>query len=335
MSPNKNAVILFGLCSALAACDHSNPVEPEAVTSQASASATQGMNLLAAGNTWATMRALSPNRWASAAGAINGIVYVVGGWGADGGTFTRVDAYRVATNTWARVASLPAARADLNGASPINGKLYVTGGTNRDGIKTKTLYVYDPATNSWSRKADMPRPSCGGDQGVISGQLYVYTACLAMNTMGEVFFRYNPATNTWVKRAAPPVDHSYGAGAAVGGKFYLTGGYTCCDGNTHNLDVYNPATNSWTVRPGKGSTSITAAVLNEKLYILGGYGDTYNSAVNAYDPVTNRWTSKAPMPSGSALGSAAASNGKLYHIEGQSMTIPWTTLPSKVYAYTP
>ena len=47
MSRYKNAVILFGLCSTVAACDRS-PTEPEALTSQASDSATQSMSLLAA-----------------------------------------------------------------------------------------------------------------------------------------------------------------------------------------------------------------------------------------------------------------------------------------------
>ena len=294
---------------------------------------------LAAGNTWATKRSLSPSRWSAAAGAINGTVYVVGGWGRDA-PLSRVDAYKIATNTWSRVASLPAARGGLDGASVINGKLYVSGGTNRDGIKTKTLYVYDPATNRWTRKADMPRASCGGDQGVIGGQLYVYTGCFARDNMGAVFFRYNPSTNTWLKRAAPPVDHSNGGGAAIGGKFYLNGGYTpmcggSCSGNTHNLDIYNPATNTWTVRQGTGLTSITSATLNGKLYAIGGEGDTYHRTVQAYDPGSNTWRARASLPAGSALGTAAVANGKLYYLEGRSMTIPSTTEPSRFYVYTP
>jgi N-acetylneuraminic acid mutarotase len=326
MPRNKTAVIVFGLCSALAACERSDPMEPGAVPSQAG-----DMSPLAAGNTWATKRPLSAWRAAAAAGAINGIVYVAGGWGRSA-PLARVDAYNIATNTWFQVASLPAARGDLNGGSVINGKLYVSGGTNRDGIKTRTLFVYDPATNSWARKADMPRASCGGDQGVIGGQLYVYTGCQAQNNMGAVFFRYNPSTNTWVTRAAPPVDHSVGAGAAIGGKFYLNGGFTCCDGNTHTVDVYNPATNTWTTRLGKGSIGTTAAALNGKLYIIGGEGDTYNSRVDAYDPVANTWTSKASLPQGSSSGFAATANGKLYYIEGYTT---WTDGPSRLYVYTP
>ena len=70
-----------------------------------------------------------------------------------------------------------------------------------------------------------------------------------------------------------------------------------------------------------------------KLYVLGGEGDTFNKTVNAYDPVTNTWTNKAPLPEGSALGTATSANGKLYYIEG--LTMAFTEVPSRVYAYTP
>jgi N-acetylneuraminic acid mutarotase len=309
------------------------------VTGPTSPANLEELAAVTAGNTWARKAPLSPARWSAGAGSINGIIYVAGGWGRDA-PLSRVDAYKISTNTWSRVASLPAARGDVNGASVINNKLYVSGGTNRTGRQTRTLFVYDPATNQWTQKADMPRASCGGDQGVIGGQLYVYTGCYSKDNNGEVFFRYNPSTNTWVKRAPPPVDHNSGGGAAVNGKFYLNGGYTpecggSCIGNTHNLDVYDPATNTWTVRAGTGTTGLTGAALNSKLYAIGGEGDTYHRTVQAYDPGTNTWNTRAPLPEGSALGTATMANGKLYYLEGRSPTIPWTTQPSRFYAYTP
>ena len=333
MSQNRNvAAMLLGLSFSLPACDR-ELTEPEAVSSLPS----DPPSLAVTSNTWATKRPLWPWRRSAGAGAINGIVYVAGGWSRSA-PLARVDAYNIATNTWSQVASLPAARADVNGGSVINGKLYVTGGVNRSGLQTRTLFVYDPATNRWAQKADMPRAGCGGDQGVIGGQLYIYTGCFRSENAGAVFFRYNPSTNMWVKLAAPPVDHFHGAGAAFGGKFYLNGGYTSacggsCMGNTHSLDIYNPATNTWSTRLGRGSTATTGAALNGKLYVLGGEGDTFNKTVNAYDPVTNTWTNKAPLPEGSALGTATSANGKLYYIEG--LTMAFAEVPSRVYAYTP
>ncbi|HEY9016200.1 MAG TPA: kelch repeat-containing protein, partial [Gemmatimonadales bacterium] len=191
-----------------------------------------------------------------AAGTIIGTIYVVGGRARDGTALARVDAYRVATNSWSQVASLPSARANPNGASVINGKLYVTGGTNQNGGSTRTLFVYDTVTKRWSRKADVPRPSCDGEQGVIRGQLYVYTGCYASDNAGAVFFRYDPNTDSWLRRAAPPNDHKSGAAAVIDGRFHLATGFrpgcgtTRCDDLHSELDVYDPSTNTWkTKRP--------------------------------------------------------------------------------------
>jgi N-acetylneuraminic acid mutarotase len=301
------------------------------VAGPTSPASSEELSAVMAGNTWATKRPLSTWRTGAAAGAINGKVYVAGGWGRTN-PVARVDAYNIATDTWTQVASMPAARAHVNGGTVINGKLYVSGGINRSGLQTRSLFVYDPATNRWTQKADMPRSSCGGDQGVIAGRLYVYTGCQAQNTMGAVFFRYNPSTNTWVQRAAPPIDHSSGAGDAMGGKFYLNGGFSCCDGNTYNLDIYDPATNKWTTRLGTGAIATTASMLNGKLYVIGGYGDTYNSRVEAYDPVSNTWQVRASLPEGSAFGMATTASGKIYYLEGETA---WTAGPSRLYVYTP
>jgi N-acetylneuraminic acid mutarotase len=339
--------LTLGLASAFVgiSCHDNNegPTEPEAMTSPAA-----DMSVVAASNTWATKRSLSPWRMSMPAGTINGIIYVVGGRGRAGAPLARVDAYNVATNTWSQVASLPSARAHLNGASMINGKLYVTGGSDMNGTWTRTLFVYNPGTNSWSRKADMPRASCDGDQGVIAGQLYVYTGCFAAKNLGRVFFRYNPAMNTWVVRAAPRFDHSSGAGAVVNGKFYLAGGYDLVEASPTNsefeelngkLEVYNPATNSWMTRApmSRSKAGMAGAALNGKLYLAGGAssgGEFPENTLQAYDPMTNMWMMKAPMPTRHSQGAATMAGGRLFTIWGYEYLEPSDT-PSRVYAYTP
>jgi N-acetylneuraminic acid mutarotase len=299
-----------------------------------------------------------------AAGSIDGIIYVVGGLRRDFiSRLARVDAYNVATNTWSQVASMPGARESPNGASVINGKLYVSGGRNREGNPTKTLFVYDPGSNRWARKADMPQAGCGGTQGVIDGQLYVYmppigggSPCHGSSEVG-LFFRYNPARDTWVRRAAAPNDHKQGAGRVINGKFYLAGGFrlhpcavdgepTFCDELHSQLDVYDPASNTWATKaPIPGNRHLmAAAVLNGKLFLvagLGGFSDYALSTVEAYDPLTNRWTAKAPLPIGSAAGVAVTAAGRIVFIsgtvveDGNSEQQPWVAGPTEVYAYTP
>jgi hypothetical protein len=357
MSPNRNAAILLALCFGLAGCDRSEPTAPEAMSPLPS----DAPSLAVTSNSWATKRSLAPWRTYMAADTINRIIYVVGGRRrSEPVTLARVDAYNIATNTWIQVASLPAARDAVNGASTINGKLYVSGGRNKDSQGTRTLFVYDPVRNSWSRKADMPQTGCGGSQGAIGGRLYVYIPPLGSNfsstcypsTKGR-FFRYNPATNTWVTRAAPPTDHKGGAGGVINGKFYLAGGWKLdpctvngepvdCEGLDNALHAYDPASNTWTTKaPMSAYREIMAsAVLNGKLFLMGGNGwpsDYPLTTVEVYDPVVNKWTMKARLPRGSAAGAAAAASGKVYYIEGglAGFEPGYSTDPSKVYAYTP
>lgn len=349
-----NKVIIFCLCSALAACSQDPTAisaDPEAVMAEAGA-ATQSTNVLQAGNTWTAKRSLWPWRGSMAAATVNGVIYVVGGRRQSQEppfivtAISRVDAYRVAANTWSQVASLPGVRVSPNGASVISGKLYVSGGLNREFRPTKTLFVYDPGTNSWMRKADMPLAGCHGIQGVIGGQLYVYmpstddgTGCDGSSN-GAVVFRYNPATNRWVNRAAPPSAHVLGAGGVINGKFYLAGG------GTKALHVYDPGSNTWMTRAPMSASrsSMAGAVLDGKLFLVGGGGwpsDYPLSTVEVYDPATNRWTMKAPLPIGTAEGAAAMAAAKIFYISGVVHELgggteqPWAPGPSEVYAYTP
>ncbi len=351
MSQHKHLAILFGLCTTMAACDAAGPTDTPEPVAEAVGAEPQSVR-----NSWAAKRSLAPARIFMAAGAINGIIYVVGGRRVDPNAneirvIARVDAYDVATNTWSQVASLPGPREEPNGASVINGKLYVTGGrsnvvSNNLFKATKTLFVYDPGTNRWTRKADMPQAGCAGVQGVIGGLLYVYLPpvgggayCDGSSQVG-LFFRYDPSTDTWMRRAAPPSDHKEGAGQVINNRLYLAGGWklspcavdgepTFCDELSAQLDVYNPTSNTWETKARLPDIEggMAAAGLNGKLFLVGGYGGASEGAwvnVDAYNPLTNRWMAKAPLPVGSNSGAAATVGSRIFYMAG-----------SRVYAYTP
>ena len=63
--------------------------------------------------------------------------------------------------------------------------------------------------------------------------------------------------------------------------------------------------------------SLTAVVVNGRIYAIGGYSEAEYTAVNEeYDPATNTWVIKAPMPTARSSLAAAAVNGKIYAIGG-------------------
>jgi N-acetylneuraminic acid mutarotase len=62
----------------------------------------------------------------------------------------------------------------------------------------------------------------------------------------------------------------------------------------------------------RGKVAATSA--NGKIYAIGGYGG--GNTVEVYDPLTNSWSSAAPMPTARAELAAANVNGKIYAIGG-------------------
>ena len=61
-----------------------------------------------------------------------------------------------------------------------------------------------------------------------------------------------------------------------------------------------------------------AVPVNGKIYAIGGWGvnDAFESVVEVYDPVTDTWEDKAPLPVASGDFGFAGFNGKIYVFGG-------------------
>ncbi len=128
--------------------------------------------------------------------------------------------------------------------------------------------------------------------------------------------------------------------AVVNGQIYAIGGYDKSQKNF--LDVnekYNPATDTWEQKapmPTK-RVSFGIAVYENKVYCFG--GQIINQAGNrqvinvteVYDPATDTWTTKTPMPHlGEDFAANAMVNGRIYAISTfndvyDPETDKWTT----------
>jgi len=130
-----------------------------------------------------------------------------------------------------------------------------------------------------------------------------------------------------------------------------------------SLEIYDLKTNKWTVgTPMRQGRQIFPAVFapDRKLYVFGGYGhlgmidqesgesnQAYEkrskemdemskqvlSSVEAYDPKTNTWTPRAPMPVGvEGAGAALGADGKIYVVGGtRSYSSPLPLKTVQVY----
>jgi N-acetylneuraminic acid mutarotase len=140
----------------------------------------------------------------------------------------------------------------------------------------------------------------------------------------------------------PPEYHSWIVGAegvtgAINGKLYVvTGCYAAnepwgydegCDGEAGMFFRYNPATDQWASLPspfaeppGVGSDAappFAGGVIAGKLYVMGSSRWTRENHFAAYDPATNRWTTKTPLGQMRPGAAAAVLGGKLYLFGGR------------------
>jgi N-acetylneuraminic acid mutarotase len=90
-------------------------------------------------------------------------------------------------------------------------------------------------------------------------------------------------------------------------------------------------------------TEVTAAVLDGKIYVIGGFAEpslsnlsslTITDRVEVYDPATNAWTVRAPLPVGLHHAAAVVAGNRLYVIGGyrQSFLALWHPVAT-VYLY--
>ncbi len=255
-------------------------------------------------------------RHSAAAGAIDGLIYVVGGFNSDpfnSGALDSLEVFDPADCTWSNLAPMPAARTDL-AVGVIDGKLYVVGPSG-----VATLGIYDPWTDTWTTGADMPTPRTAPAVSVIDGKLYAVGGFPGRDVL-EV---YDPLTDSWQALAPMPTPLTLHAAAAVDGKLYVPGGATD-GGSVSSLLVYDPSTDTWSFAASMPETRSRHSVqaVGDSVYVFGGgsgqRGKRQTRRVLAYDTRTDTWSDKAWMPSARNRMASAASGGKIFALGGLS-----------------
>ncbi len=131
----------------------------------------------------------------------------------------------------------------------------------------------------------------------------------------------------WERRAPLLTDRSEVAGAVVGDRIYVVGGLspsTIAD----TVEEYDPVSDHWQMRAPLPHQvhHPAAASMNGKLYVIGGYVARLLSIWNGtdtvyeYDPATNRWRGRAPMPTPRGALAAVVVEGRIYAVGGKDRT---------------
>jgi N-acetylneuraminic acid mutarotase len=178
---------------------------------------------------------------------------------------------------------------------------------------------------TWSVRQPIPTPVDVAASAVLNGELYVVGGQYQFyGYITNKHASFNPATNTWTNRASAPASR-YGAGAAVAsGQLFLIGGRAESPvASVSTVYSYNPATNSWTTRAPllQARDTFATAEVNGIIYVIGGdinqhVVDTIIRDVEAYNPILDEWTPRAPLPSPRAGAAVATVGTRIFVIGG-------------------
>jgi len=192
---------------------------------------------------------------------------------------------------WVTLAPIPEPTPELAGAA-LNGKFYAIQGQRPGFVPAGLVYEYDPAGNAWTKKKPMPRALHHGAMVAFNNRIYIFGGFVLPQAgppgwvpVGDVW-EYDPAADAWRARAPMPLARGAAGAALLNGRIYVVGGA-------------GPLPNSrdQAIRPGSPQRSL--------------------ALVDEYDPIANRWRSRAPMPVARNHLAVESAGGKVYAIGGR------------------
>jgi N-acetylneuraminic acid mutarotase len=205
------------------------------------------------------------------------------------------------------------------------------------------LSLFAPAAYSqakWVKLAPFPEPAEEISGVAAGGKLYVFAGLAPVwKPMGMVY-EYDPATDKWTKKKSMALPSHHVAFASYKEKIYAFGGFVPPRSGPpawvpiNNAWEYDPQNDTWKalaplpIRRG----SAVAAVVGDKIYVIGGVTTTAGSedqgispirpqlclgTVEEYDPAANTWRQRTPMPTPRNHAAVGVVDDKIYVIGGR------------------
>ena len=234
---------------------------------------------------------------------------------------------------WTQKQSMPFACRNGRAISCSN-KIYFMGGYSSSTKKrfAKSVYEYDPEEDTWKQKTDMLTGRSNFALVEFAEKIYA----IGGDPFSPKNEMYDPAVDSWVVLKPMLTPRQHVNGVSVNGKIYVIGGLMDVKNDSipakwsyKNIssknEVYNPVSDSWeelAPMPTPRHDAYIASV-DGKIYVIGGMGDKSNiwkplPVVEMYDPVTNTWETRAPLPSSRDGFGISVINEMIYIVGGWS-----------------
>jgi N-acetylneuraminic acid mutarotase len=260
-------------------------------------------------------------------------------------------AYDPKTDTWTRLKPNPVP-VHHGAAAAIGKKFYVFGGfrlpdTGRIGwYPEDKAWVYDTETQIWSELPPMPTPRGAHAAVSVDNKIYVIGGAKIPSGMdlpdgltpgGPIELlgtmeAFDTEKNTWTVLKPMTLPRNHHDVAYLDGKLYVIGGSvgSCFPrgwaSNVSMNEVYDIATDTWSTRAPMPTarSGVGAVVIDGKIYVIGGEGwvDELGGVFRtneAYNPKSESWVEKTPMPTARHGFAKGVLDGKLYAVSGVSL----------------
>jgi N-acetylneuraminic acid mutarotase len=236
------------------------------------------------------------------------------------------EAARAPSAPFTRGAELTVSRSQ-NGVAAVNGAIYAIGGL-RNGRVLASVERFDPQTNAWKGVADLPEPRLDGVAVTCNAKIIFAAGFLdaGRSHLATKAFSYDPVMDQWTEVASPLDARGAPAAAGNGTQVFLASGFNLTEPAMRTAEVFDCAANRWTrlAPPPTGRQRAGGSFINGEFFVVG--GRTANSAgrgqsnlniVESFNPQTNQWTVRAPMPSSrSAIGVTPLDGTRLIALGG-------------------
>jgi N-acetylneuraminic acid mutarotase len=256
--------------------------------------------------------------------ALDGKVYVLGGFNGRLGIVPSVRVYDTAACTWSDGPDLPRAVHHAN-AAVWNGTIYVVGSMETGSFTAiGDVWAWNPSTDAgWTVHASMPAGTQRGAAvaGAIDGRIYV-AGGLRGGAQGALS-AYTIASDSWdTALPALPQIRDHGCGGAVGGKLYVVGGRAGGVASISGLVFEYTPGGTWVQKASMPTArgGVACGVDGDRIVVAGGEGNPSAPSgvfpqVEAYTVSADRWDTLDPMPT-PRHGMGGAISGGVFYVPG-------------------
>src|SRR6266478_9051586 len=134
------------------------------------------------------------------------------------------------------------------------------------------------AQGSWVKLAPFPEPAEEISGASAGGKMYVFAGLAPVWKPVGMVYEYDPASNRWAKKKSMALPSHHVAFTTYRDKIYAFGGFVLPESGPpgwvpiNNAWEYDPVTDIWKAlapMPSKRGSAL-AAVVNDKIYVVGG-----------------------------------------------------------------